>query len=107
MTPNIFANNQVVRANLYIYVFVMLQVLDVATTLIGFSFGLAEASPFIRLLLIDFGPFTGLIICKTIGVGIFAFLLWTKRNHGIFMLNCWCSALVLWNIATIILVLNR
>ena len=40
-------------------VFLYLQVLDIMSTLIGFSLGNAEASPFIRLL-VRWGPVTGL-----------------------------------------------
>jgi len=43
-----------------IEVFLYLQVLDILTTLIGFSLGNGEASPMVRLL-IRWGPLNGLL----------------------------------------------
>ena len=45
----------------WVTIFVYLQILDVLSTLIGFSLGNTEASPFVRLL-IQWGPVTGLAI---------------------------------------------
>ena len=47
-------------------VFLYLQVLDVMSTLIGFSLGNAEASPFIRLL-VRWGPLAGLESGRPLG----------------------------------------
>jgi hypothetical protein len=58
-------------------------VLDVISTLIGFSLGSAEASPFIRLL-VRWGPLAGLAASKLCAAGL----------------------VVVWNLYTVLRVLN-
>ena len=54
--------------------------LDILTTLIGFSLGNTEASPFVRLM-VHWGPFTGLVMSKIVAVGIaFTCLLLHRRK---------------------------
>jgi len=48
-----------------IEVFLYLQVLDILITLIGFSLGNTEASPFVRMM-VHWGPFTGLVLSKIV-----------------------------------------
>src|SRR2546425_736448 len=60
-------------------IFLYLQVLDVMSTLIGFSLGNTEASPFIRLL-IRWGPLTGLICSKVFAIGLAAVCIVLERS---------------------------
>ena len=61
-----------------IEVFLYLQVLDILSTLIGFSLGNGEASPMVRLM-IRWGPVNGLIVSKLIAVGVAAVCLLLRR----------------------------
>jgi hypothetical protein len=88
-----------------VLVFVYLQLLDVVSTLIGFSLGNSEASPFIRLL-IRFGPVTGLLLSKLVAVGLAAACVAMKRAALIGWINYWFAVLVLWNLWTALRVLN-
>jgi hypothetical protein len=86
-------------------VFLYLQILDVMSTLIGFSLGNTEASPFIRLL-IRFGPVKGLIWSKLVAAGCVLLCIVFNRWGFIRWINYWYAALVIWNLYTILRVLN-
>ena len=88
-----------------IEVFLYLQVLDILSTLIGFSLGNPEASPFIRLL-IRWGPVPGLILSKIFAVGLAALCLKLNKRVLIRYINYWYAALVVWNLYTTLRVLN-
>jgi multisubunit Na+/H+ antiporter MnhE subunit len=88
-----------------IEVFLYLQVLDILSTLIGFSLGTGEASPFIRLL-IRWGPVTGLIVSKIFAACLAALCLYLNKRVLIRYINYWYAVLVVWNLATILKVLN-
>jgi len=81
--------------------FLLLQLLDVATTAVGFSVGLGEASPFIRSLM-QAGPMTGLLASKLIALMLAAFCIRTSRYNVIRYVNVWYSALVVWNVTLIV-----
>jgi hypothetical protein len=85
-------------------VFVYLQALDVLSTLIGFSLGNTEASPFVRLL-IRFGPVAGLVLSKAVALGLVAVCFAIKRMRLIRLINFWYAALVVWNLVTVLTVL--
>lgn len=89
-----------------IEVFLYLQVLDILTTLIGFSLGNSEASPFVRLM-VHWGPFTGLVLSKILAVGIAFTCLLLHRRKLILWINYWYAAIVVWNLYTTLRVLNR
>lgn len=80
--------------------FVLLQMLDFATTLVGFRLGAEEASPFVRLLMY-FGPITGVVLSKvlalTLGVSCFAF----GRSRVLRLANYWYTVLCIWNVGVI------
>jgi len=80
--------------------FLYLQVLDVLSTLIGFSLGNTEASPFVRLM-IRWGPMTGLALSKVVAIGLVAVCYALKRTRLIRLINFWYAALVLWNLYTV------
>jgi hypothetical protein len=88
-----------------IEVFLYLQVLDILTTLIGFSLGNSEASPFVRLM-VHWGPFTGLVLSKIVAVGIATTCLLLHRRKLILWINYWYAAIVVWNLYTTLRVLN-
>src|SRR5689334_5370339 len=81
--------------------FFFLQFLDVMSTLIGFSLGNTEASPFIRIL-IRLGPVTGLICSKLFAtaclLGCIIFNRWTL----IHWINYWYAAVVTWNLYVVL-----
>jgi len=83
-----------------LHVFLYLQVLDVATTWLGFRLGLAEASPFV-LALMHWGPLTGVLGSKAVALGLGAVCVWRRRYQVIHLINYWYAALVVWNLALI------
>jgi hypothetical protein len=90
---------------LMLEMFVYLQILDVMSTLVGFSLGNTEASPFIRLL-IRWGPFTGLVASKFVATGCLLLCIYLNRWGLIRWINYWYAVLVLWNLHTILKVLT-
>jgi len=88
-----------------IEVFLYLQVLDILTTLIGFSLGNGEASPMVRLL-IRWGPLNGLLISKIVAVTVAGVCLMLRRRKLILWINYWYAAVVAWNLYTTLQVLN-
>ncbi len=89
-----------------IEVFLYLQVLDVLTTLIGFSLGNGDASPMVRLL-VRWGPLNGLLISKILAVAVAAVCLLLRRRKLILWINYWYAAVVAWNLYTTLRVLNE
>ena len=86
-------------------VFFYLQVLDVLSTLIGFSLGNTEASPFIRVL-IQWGPITGLLVSKLFALALAGLCFMLRRGALFRWINYWYAALVAWNLITVLRVLN-
>ena len=86
-------------------IFVYLQLLDFITTLLGFRLGASEASPFIRMLQV-FGPAVGVALSKGLALGLGAVCVWLKRDRIIGWINYWYAALVVWNLITVLRVLN-
>ena len=85
----------------YTQVFLYLQVLDFFTTLIGFRFGLAEASPFIRALM-HFGPVAGLLLSKLTAVALAGVCIAIHKHHLIRWISYWYAGLIAWNLCTIL-----
>jgi len=88
-----------------IEVFLYLQVLDLLSTLIGFSLGNSEASPFVRLL-VHWGPVTGVVLSKILAVAIASICLLLRRRKLILWINYFYAALVVWNLYTTLRVLS-
>src|SRR6266404_2714057 len=86
-------------------VFLYLQVLDVMSTLIGFSLGNAEASPFIRLL-VRWGPLAGLAASKLCAAALVLLCYRLQRAALMRWINYWYALLVVWNLYTVLKVLN-
>jgi hypothetical protein len=89
-----------------IQVFLYLQVLDLLTTMLGFRLGLAEASPFIRLLTVA-GPFIGVLLSKGIALGLGAVCVGTRRMHVLNWISYWYAGVVTWNLCLLLHVALR
>jgi hypothetical protein len=88
-----------------IQIFLYLQLLDFLTTLIGMKVGLAEASPFVRwLMLID--PAVGLALSKLVAFILGGLCIWLNKRHLVRWINYWYAGLVVWNMALIFGVLK-
>jgi Domain of unknown function (DUF5658) len=84
-----------------LHVFLYLQVLDAMTTWLGFRLGLAEGSPFVRLLM-HWGPLAGVLASKAVALGLGALCVWRRRYHVIHLINYWYAALAIWNLTLIV-----
>ena len=82
--------------------FVALQMLDILTTLMGLAVGAQEASFFVAHLM-KIGPVAALLIAKIMAVLLVSVALRFKRPRVVVFLNYWFSAVVTWNLATILL----
>ncbi len=83
-------------------VFVVLQVLDILTTIMGLRMGAQEASLFLGQLM-RVGPVAALLIAKIMAVLLVSAALKFKRPHLVVFLNYWFAALVTWNLGMILL----
>ena len=88
----------------WVAIFLYLQILDVLSTLIGFSLGNTEASPFVRLL-VRFGPAAGLVLSKVVALGLVAACFALKRMRMIRFINYWYAGLIVWNLFVVLNVL--
>jgi len=88
----------------WVAIFVYLQILDVLSTLIGFSLGNTEASPFVRLL-VRFGPVAGLMLSKVVALGLVVACFMLKRMRMIRFINYWYAGLIVWNLFVVLNVL--
>jgi hypothetical protein len=77
--------------------FLYLQALDFLTTVVGFEYGLAEASPFVRWLL-HFGPVAGVFLSKLLAAALAAVCVFLHKPFLVRWINYWYGALVLWNL---------
>ena len=82
-------------------VFLCLQLLDALTTLVGFRFGLGEASPFVRML-VHAGPLAGLLTDKALAVFLAVICVWSGRSRIIGRVNYWYTGLAAWNVLLIL-----
>jgi hypothetical protein len=90
-----------------ILIFVYLQLLDFLTTLVGFKVGAGEASPFIAQLIHASSPAMGVAASKLVGLGLGALCIVTNRARLVTWINYWYAALVLWNLAVILVAAAR
>jgi hypothetical protein len=82
-------------------IFLYLQLLDLLTTLVGFKVGAVEASPFIRLLMHG-GPAAGVLCSKALALALGGICVCQKRMHLIRWVSYWYGAIVVWNLAVIL-----
>jgi hypothetical protein len=81
-------------------VFVLLQLVDILTTLIGLGVGAHEGSVFIARLMHG-GPLAALLISKLIAVCLVAMALRWHRPRVVVLLNYWLAIVVVWNLLAI------
>jgi hypothetical protein len=81
--------------------FVILQLFDSASTLVGFKLGLGEGNPVVRSILPSMGPIGGILISKTVALALVAACFALGRSTIISKVNRWYVALVLWNFVNI------
>jgi hypothetical protein len=85
--------------------FVVLQVLDILTTLMGLQMGAREASMFIGRLM-QVGPVAALLIAKLFAVLLVAAAMRFKRPRVVVFLNYWFAVVVSWNLVMIVVTLT-
>jgi hypothetical protein len=83
-------------------VFVILQVLDILTTLMGIQMGAHEASVFVGQLM-NAGPVGGLLLSKIFAVFLVASAMRFKRPRLVVFLNYWFAAVITWNLVMIVI----
>jgi len=83
-------------------VFVALQVLDILTTLLGLQMGAQESSFFVSRLM-GVGPVAALLLAKILAVLLVSVALKFKRPRVVVFLNYWFTAVVTWNLGTILI----
>ena len=81
-------------------VFVVLQMVDILTTLIGLGVGAHEGSMFIARLMRT-GPLAALLISKLIAVCLVLMAVRWHRPHLVVWLNRWLAVVVAWNLIAI------
>ncbi len=81
-------------------VFVLLQLLDILTTLLGLRMGAHEGSLFIGRLM-RVGPMAGLLISKMFAVCLVGMALRWHRPRVVVLLNYWLAIVVAWNMFAI------
>jgi len=85
--------------------FLLLQLCDVVTTLVGFKLGLGEGNPVVRSILPAMGPIWGVLATKTMALSLVLACLLLKRKRTISKINRWYIAVVCWNFVNICYVL--
>jgi len=80
--------------------FVVLQVLDILTTMIGLQMGARETSIFIGRLM-NVGPVAALLIAKLFAALLVAAAMRFKRPRIVVFLNYWFLVVVAWNLLMI------
>ncbi len=78
--------------------FIVLQVLDLATTLVAFRFGAFEMNPLVANLTTQFGPLRGVLMSKLICVAI---ALGVRRL--VWIVNLYYLGIVSWNVVVVLL----
>jgi hypothetical protein len=86
--------------------FLYLQVLDVLSTLIGFSLGANEASPFVQAL-ISWGPVAGTLASKLVAIVVVAVCVGFGKLHLVRWIDAWYAALSVWNLWIVLRLLTR
>ena len=85
-----------------IAIFVLLQVGDLLTTLVGLQFGASEVSPFIGYLIRQLGLVPGVAIAMVIALGLAACCLWLGQQRVLRWVNVGFAVLCIWNLGVIV-----
>jgi hypothetical protein len=80
--------------------FILLQVMDLSTTLTAFALGGQENNPFVAHIM-AVGPVRGLLISKLAVTGIAVAAAALRRHRGLRMANFAYSGIVAWNVTVI------
>lgn len=88
-----------------IHVFVFLQLVDFLTTMIGLQLGAGEISPFIRHLMVG-SPVAGVASSKLLALVLVSICVWLHKHRLITWANYWYSALAIWNLGVICMLLR-
>jgi hypothetical protein len=89
-----------------IELFAFLQLMDFLTTVVGLRLGAEEANVVIRWFM-ELGPVAGLLIAKTAAFILGGLCLFMNRGHVIGWMNYFFAVLVTWNLANILVLVNR
>ena len=81
-------------------IFILLQAMDLATTLIALGLGGHENNPMIAHLL-ALGPVRGLLVSKVVVIGLAVAGASMQKHRGIWCANAVFSAIVVWNLSII------
>jgi len=81
-------------------VFILLQAIDLATTLVALAMGGSEHNPLIAHLMAA-GPVRGLIVSKVVVIGLAAAGASMQMHRGIWCANAVYSVIVVWNVSII------
>ena len=81
--------------------FILLQVLDVATTLIALALGGSENNPIVAHIM-AVGPVGGLLVSKAAVIGLAVAGTFLKKERGIRKANVAFCAIVAWNLSIIV-----
>ena len=82
-------------------IFVILQALDLLTTLAALALGGAEGNPLVRQLFI-IGPVSGLVFAKLLAIGLVLVLKALGKGKGILKANWAFTAIVVWNLTIVL-----
>jgi hypothetical protein len=83
--------------------FLYLQLLDVLTTWLGLRMGLIEVNPIVQFL-IHLGSFARVLSSKAVALVIGGFCVYRRRLRVIHFANCWYAAVVIWNLAALVII---
>jgi hypothetical protein len=81
-------------------IFIVLQILDAATTLFAFAMGGTENNPLVGQFL-AMGPVTGLLLTKLIVISIAAGAAFLGKHKGLRLANLAFAGVVVWNVSII------
>jgi hypothetical protein len=76
--------------------FIVLQWLDFASTMVGFSLGASELSPVVRTISVLTGPSLAVFVAKILTT--LAMWRMSKRTVIVHAGNVWYSGIILWNL---------
>ena len=80
--------------------FILLQLMDVATTIVALNLGAAEQNPVIGRLM-ALGPIPGLIMSKLVVIGLAALFLTWGKTRALRLANVAFGLIVTWNLTII------
>ena len=83
-----------------LYIFIVLQIMDFATTLAALAMGGSEQNPLIAHML-KIGTVEGLLISKLIVIGLAAIGARLQKQNGLRLANLAFSGIVAWNLTII------